>query len=78
MTFRHRPYTVMSGYMWERKEAFAHFFPALLVFVTRYRENEAGCRASIINRFNYDESEDKGVRWGLSDSELYDIQEYTP
>lgn len=76
--FRHRPYTVMSGYMWERKEAFREFFPALLTYITRYRENEAGSRATLINRHHYDASEDKGVHLGLSDSELFDVEEYTP
>ncbi len=73
MTFRHRPYVVMSGYMWERKETFRHFFPALLTYITRARANEDHCGANIVNLdlSDYDHH-------GLTESEQCDLEEYTP
>ncbi len=67
------PYVVMSGYMWERKETFRHFFPALLTYIARDRENDSGCGATIINRDRNDYDHD-----GLTESERYDVEEYTP
>jgi hypothetical protein len=68
-------YLVLSGYMWDRKEPFANWFPALLTYLGRLRENEAGCGARVIVPELYDLAED-GERDGLSELQRAEVEEF--
>jgi hypothetical protein len=65
-------YLVSSGYMWEQKEPFQNWTPALLTYLGRLRENEAGCGARVMNTALCGCSE----RCSLTYEEQQEVEEY--
>jgi hypothetical protein len=66
-----KPYCVLSDWQNDRDERFTHFFPALLTYISRFRERH---RASIINTEEYDGAED-GYSSGLTEEEELEAEE---
>jgi hypothetical protein len=64
-------YLVSSGYMYDRRESFTNWLPALLTYLMRLRKNEARCGASVINRDLNDYDHD-----GLTEEQRGEVEEY--
>jgi hypothetical protein len=61
--------------MYDRREPFTHWLPALLTLIARQRENEGGSGARVINPELYDAADD-GETDGLTEEQRAEVEEY--